>query len=225
MTAARRCSECGEPLTDKGPHAKTCSPKCRSARSRRLKRQRKERGAETALPPHQKELAEAIEREKIDAVHEVIKEEVRPVVRESITEDTIQAIGKMVGLTGVAIAALTEDLASDDATIRQRAYTLLLKYTVGHQAIVRPPDEDRTQPIEVNFALPRPERDKTDNGDTEILPTAEVVDAQAEELRTCDTCGREDTADKFAANSTRCLDCYAKQRARADEFLRDYDGS
>jgi hypothetical protein len=153
-------------------------------------------------------------------VHEVIKEEVRPVVRESITEDTIQAIGKMVGLTGVAIAALTEDLASDDATIRQRAYTLLLKYTVGHQAIVRPPDEDRTQPIEVNFALPRPERTEAQ----EPSPDEPVV-VDAVEVKTCDTCGKEAPATEFAANSTRCLDCYAKQRARADEFLRDDDGS
>lgn len=184
------------------------------------------------MPQHQREITEAVERKQNDVAHELLVEEMRPVVRESITEDTLNAIGKMVGLTPIAIAAITADLASEDATIRQRAYTLILKYTVGHQAIVRPPDEDRTQPIQVNFALPRP--DKTDGGrdrqdrseDVEdsgsgLGEASEVLDVDAVEIRTCDTCGKEAPVDDFAANSTRCLDCYAKQRARADAFLKD----
>jgi len=218
--ASRTCSECGTSLAGKGPHAKTCSPNCRSKRSRRLKRQQKERGEERALPEAQKELSERIRGEQDDVLHKVIEEEVRPVVRESITEDTLKAIGNLVGLTPRAVAAIEDDLASDDATIRQRAYTLIMKYTVGHQAIVRPPDEDRSQPIVVNFDLPRPAyvEGDVDNSEPEHVDEAIVV-------KTCDVCGREAPSDEFAANSTRCLDCYAKQRARAEAFLKDHDGS
>lgn len=173
------------------------------------------------MPPEQKELTERIQNEKLDVAHKVIEEEVRPVVRESITEDTLRAISDMVGLTPIAVAAIADDLASEDATIRQRAYTLIMKYTVGHQAIVRPPEEDRTQPIQVNFALPRPKAED----DLPEQEEPEPIEVEAVEVKTCDTCGKEAPTDEFAANSTRCLDCYAKQRARADEFLRDDGGS
>lgn len=221
MPAARICSECPNPLIGKGPHAKTCSPKCRSARSRRLKRQQRERGEERAASPVAQELTARLRGEQEDVLHKVIEEEVRPVVRESITEDTLRAIGDLVGLTPRAVAAIEDDLASEDATIRQRAYTLIMKYTVGHQAIVRPPDEDRTQAIVVNFDLPRPPKQVEGLQDQ---PEPEAVE-DAVEVRTCDTCGKDGTPDEFAANSTRCLDCYAKQRARADDFFKEHDGS
>ena len=172
------------------------------------------------MPAAQRELTERVRNEQLDVAHKIIEEEIRPVVRESITEDTLRAIGDMVALTPGAIAAITDDLASEDAVIRQRAYTLILKYTVGHQAIVRPPEEDRSQAIQVNFALPRPK------GDGEDQPEAgPPIEAEAIEVRTCDACGREAPVHDFAANSTRCNDCYAKQRARADQFLKDHDGS
>ncbi len=205
-------------LVGKGPQAKTCSSKCRAKRSRRLKRLRKQNGERSAMPPEQKELTERIEGARPDVLHKVIEEEVRPVVRESITEDTLRAISDMVALTPTAVAAIADDLASEDAVVRQRAYTLIMKYTVGHQAIVRPPEEDRTQPIQVNFALPRPPAEGEGLADQ---PEPEPITAEAVELKTCDKCGREAPATEFAANSTRCNDCYAKQRARAEEFLRD----
>jgi hypothetical protein len=173
-----------------------------------------------AASPEQRELAERVRSERDDVAHKVIQEEIRPVVRESITEDTLKAIRDMVALTPATVAAIQEDLQSEDAVVRQRAYTLILKYTVGHQAIVRPPDEDRTQPITVNFQLDRPPQ-----ADAPDLPEqAEPVESTAVEVKTCDMCGKEDTADKFAANSTRCLSCYDKQRRRADEFLSDHAG-
>ena len=222
MPAARICSECPNPLIGKGPHAKTCSPKCRSKRSRRLNRQKRERGEETAATPAAQELAARVRGERDDILHKVIEEEVRPVVRESITEETLRAIGDMVALTPRAVEAIADDLASEDATIRQRAYSLLMKYTVGHPAVVRPPDEDRTQPIVVNFDLPRPEPKHVE---AELDTTEPNHIEEAQEVRTCDTCGKEAPAEDFAANSTRCLDCYAKQRARADAFLADHAGS
>lgn len=221
MPASRICSECPNPLTGKGPHTKTCSPKCRSARSRRIKRNKAEAGEASAATPVARELRARVEGERDDQLHKVVEEELRPVVREAITEDTLRAIGDLVGLTSTAVAAIADDLGSIDAVIRQRAYSLVMKYTVGHGAIVAPIDQDRTQPIVVNFDLPRP---APIEGEA-VLDTSEPEVTDAVEVKTCDMCGHEGPAQDFAANSTRCNDCYAKQRARADEFLKDHAGS
>lgn len=213
--ASRICSECSKPLDGKGPHAKTCSPTCRSARSRRLKRQKVEAAEAAAATPAARELAARVRGEQQDQLHKVIEEELRPVVREAITEETLRAIGQLVGLAPRAVAAIEDDLASEDATIRQRAYTLLIKYTVGHSAIVPPIEQDKSQAIVVNFDLPRPEPTHVESLAEQDEP-GEITDAA--EVKTCDICGVEDTPDKFAANSNRCLDCYHKQQARAEEL-------
>jgi hypothetical protein len=205
MAAYRICSECPNPLTGKSAGAKTCSPKCRSARSRRLKKQKSEAGEGFRLPEHQKEIREMVEGATPEIAHDVIQEELRPVVRESITADTLQAIAQMVALTPEAVAALQEDLAGDDPVLRQRAYTLLLKYTVGHRAIVQPPETDKSQPLQVNFNLPRP-------GDDGEAP----IQVESVELKTCDACGEEKPSTEFIAGSERCSDCFAKQQ----ELLR-----
>src|SRR5688572_22829120 len=179
MDLARRCTECGASLQGKGPNARTCGDKCRSKRSRRQRRQAKEAGAMKAMPEHQKDVAGRVRTEIPDVAHDVIEQELRPVVRESITEETLRAIQTMVGLTPAAVAALADDLASEDSTVRQRAYKLVLQYTVGHPAIVKAEDETAGQKLEVHFDLPRPE--PTDE-------TPEVVDAEVvaeDDVRQC----------------------------------------
>lgn len=165
------------------------------------------------MPPHQKELQQRVRGETTDVARHVIEEEIRPVVRESITADTLKAIADMVALTPTAVAALQEDLLSEDATIRQRAYTLLMKYTVGHHAIVTPEDKDKTGPLHVHFNLPRPEEAESMDGEVVVEDT----------LKTCDTCGQEKPVGSFVANSDRCEDCYTKQQAKATELLNADD--
>lgn len=218
--AYRRCSECSNDLAGKPATAKTCGPKCRSKRSRRLKRQAKERGEGSAYLEHLKELSERTRGEAPDVAHQVIEEELRPVVRESITADTLKAISDMVALTPTAVAALQEDLLSEDSTIRQRAYTLLMKYTVGHHAIVTPDDGGKSGPMTVNFNLPRPSAKVAENeGD----PATLEPEADAIVVRTCDICGEEKPEADFVANSNRCSECYQGQQKRASELLADAD--
>lgn len=148
-----------------------------------------------------------------DIAHRVIEEEIRPVVRESITADTLAAIAQMVGLTNEAVRCIAEDLQSEDAVVRQRAYTLIMKYTVGHQAIVRPPEEEKGGDITVNFELPRPELNSESISDNEEI--------EAVEIKTCDACGENKPAVDFVANSTRCTNCYETQQNRVAELLAD----
>lgn len=206
--AYRVCSECGNTLEGSDVKRKTCGDACRSKRSRRLKRQRKETGKKNAMPQHQAEVTERIANAIPDVAHEVIEEELRPVVRESITADTLKAIAAMVALTPSAVAGIAEDLQSEDAVVRQRAYTLIMKYTVGHQAIVRPPEEEKGNNITVNFDLPRPDTVTKVNGDTEVIET-----------RLCDSCEVDKPVDEFVANSSRCRTCYEKQQDQVAELL------
>lgn len=196
-------------MEHKGPGGKTCSDSCRAKRSRRLRKQQKERGKESALSPAQREITDRVSDTAPDVAHRIIEEEIRPLVRESITEDTLRAIGDMVALTPGAVEAIREDLASTDAAVRQKAYTLILKYTVGHQAIVRPPDEDRTQPLEIHFNLPRPGQ--------AVDVDADVVDAT--EVRTCDKCSEEKPLTEFVAESERCVTCFEEQQEEATRIL------
>lgn len=144
-----------------------------------------------------------------------MKEEYRPIVREAMTEDALRAIQRMVGLTPLAVECIEDDLTCGDPTIRQRAYTLLMKYTVGHQAIVRPEEEVSGQLV-VHFNLPRPGDDVESQG--------AAVELVAEELRCCDMCGKDKAITQFVAGSDRCTTCYDEQREFAQKLL-DRNGS
>lgn len=143
------------------------------------------------------EVAAIVRREAPDVVTRIMKDELRPIVREAINEDVLRAIEGMVGLTPAAVAALQEDLASEDSTIRQRAYSLVIKYTVGHPALVKD-DITKAQEFNVTFNLPRP--------DQEALEASAQDDG---ELRECDMCHETKAwPEEFAAGSTRCTSCH-----------------
>lgn len=206
-TLARTCSECPNTLAGKPPQTKTCGDACRLKRSRRIRRanQEVEEFAERNNAGAA-EIAAIVRREAPDVVTKVMREQLQPIVREALTEDVLRAVSDMVGLTPAAVAALNEDLESEDATVRQRAYSLVIKYTVGHPALVKPIDAEHGQLV-VNFNLPRPE-----GGGSEEHTDAELPEIQ--ELRVCDRCGEEKDADELVAGSSRCLSCFAADKAR-----------
>lgn len=235
-TVSRVCSECGNQLgADASPKRITCGDDCRKARSRRLKRESGElpwpdpdRHSKNATPPpHHKRLQEAINNEMDDAVHETLQEELRPVVREAITEDVLRSIQSAVGLVPSALSAIQEDLGSSDAVLRQRAATLLLKYTLGHPALIPDANDDGHKQIIVNFeGMHRPpevtgqpavtveaeEVESTPN----VLPQS--VDSE-DELRECDNCGASKPDSEFVENSDRCVKCFEEQQALAESLL------
>lgn len=201
----RVCSECGASLKGKAPSAKTCSVNCRSARSRR----RKGLNDDLEVQAAERTVAQIVQREGEDVVMRMLKQELQPVVREAITEEVMRAISNLVSLTPQAVVALAADLESDDAVLRQRAASLVVRYTIGHPALVKPA-EDEAQPFQVIFQLPRP----ADSGEA---PAADQIEADAEvieETRICDTCGKEKAAAEFVGGSDRCQSCFDEIRAR-----------
>lgn len=139
-------------------------------------------------------------------------EALAPVVREALTEDVLQAIKTLVGLTPKAIAAIEADLSSENDFIRQGAYRLLARYTLGHPALVPEMDSDKQVLVVVN-GIARPQA-PTQPG--EHLAEATPLDPEAvTEVRICDTCNEEKPVDKFVGASHRCQDCFVRARDHA----------
>lgn len=222
MARPRLCSECGQSLAGRKANAKTCSPNCRQKRSRRLASANADAQAEAALPDHVKEIRQAARGERDDVVDRVLQEELRPVVRESITDDTLKAIRDLIALTPEAVAAIQEDLASEDATIRQKAYTLIARYTIGHPAIVRPPEEEADKQLIVHFNIPRPEQHGATE-EPEVIEAESAVPLHDDELRQCDMCGADKPITDFVAGSHRCVTCYEAQQEKARNLYSDGD--
>lgn len=203
----RLCSECGASLDGKAPQTRTCSDRCRGIRSRRLRNAKVESGKTRSLSPEQQAAADFARGDRDDVAREVVAEELRPVVREVIDEKVMNGVRDMIGLTPAAVAAIKEDLESSDPVIRQRAYSLVVKYTIGHSALVRPPEEEAGKMMVVNFQMPRP----GDNVEGDTI----TVEAEDSEIRQCDMCEEDKPITEFIANSSRCQACYDAQRAAA----------
>ena len=188
-----------------------------------MRRYRRKKATEfIGLPPEQQELAKRIRNEIPDHLGAVVQDEIVPVVREALNEETLQNIKKMVGLAPAAIEALKADLTHDNPRIRQKATELILKYSVGHTAIVRPEEEDsKKQPIQINFALPRP-------GHPAELPESEqpfdhpATESEDEiDTRECDTCAANKPLTDFVESSARCIECFDKQQETAQAILAE----
>jgi hypothetical protein len=149
--------------------------------------------------------------EQSDVVRKVVEEEIRPVVREAITNDVMESIRDLVALSPAAISAIEDDLTGNDPVLRNKAYTLLIKYTVGHSALVESPDDDDQKNLTVNFSMPRPS------------DTSDAVEADAEEILQCDSCGIDKPASAFIGSSHRCEDCFDKAKQMAEELVASAD--
>lgn len=217
MAAIPRCSECSKPLVFPEGHerageprprgTKTCGNTCRQRRARR-RAKKPQRGGGSPHPTEALDMAAAVRGEVKDAAHEALKEELAPIVRETLTADVLAAIQTLVGVTPAAIQVLIAQMASEDEAVAQRAATLILKYTMGNPSVAPPPAEQQPQGMTVVFNVPRP-------GDTEPAP---VAAAEPEELRQCLDCGKTKPAAEFVGSSPKCVECFdglqAKLQAR-----------
>lgn len=215
MAAFGKCSECGEPLTT--PQAKTCSPAHRAKRSRRLARQKKLAGQKSPYEGQARELAAIARDEAPDIARDVVREELRPIAREAITEDVLRSINSLVGLTGKAVQRLTEDLDSVDAQIRQRAYSLLLRYTVGNQSVA-PTATAAPAAMNVVFNVPGP-GDTAPESVEGSADTGTPSDVDAVELRECIECHEVKPIPEFVGISDRCQACHDALHAKVAEMF------
>jgi len=209
------CSECGKKLPPGSKTTRrTCSDKCRAERSRRI-REGHARAQEEALEEvqvtttAQKAMGRAITANIDDRIHKVLDRELGPIVREHITEDVQRSIAALLGMMPLAVNAIMEDLAQEDSyDRRQKAYTLLMKYTAGHPKLIT--DADPTPPS-VTVVFPGMER-------PEGVPEATLADDVFE----CDACAEVQSVDQRAApGADRCKTCHENLQARRHEILAE----
>lgn len=201
------CTECSKVVPDPTGKRKTCSDACRAKRNRRMAKERKAVAQANSDDPHIQAIKAAINGD--DVVHDVIADELRPMVRDVINTDNEvqQALQKIVGLTQGAIAALQADLLNPNPKIRQNAATLILKYTLGNPSVA-PESADAHRPITINFDMPIADGPIEDG---------RVVEAQ--EVRTCDSCGIEKNVHEFQDDSDRCKVCFNRMRDKVAHLL------
>jgi hypothetical protein len=193
---------------------KTDTPACRNKRSRRIRAAKREANQKSPYAPELQDMAAAAQGKAVDVAQQVMAEELRPIVREAITHDVLQAISRLVGLNGEAIDVLKAQLTNEDDTIAQRAATLILKYTMGNPSVAPPPSQQAPAPMSVVFNIPRP------GDETAAL---EPAPSDAVELRECGDCNENKPGDEFVGASSRCKDCFAGLHATLDERFAEKD--
>lgn len=204
---------CANPRCHDGPdggpvqlegRAKTCSARCRQQLSREKRRSesnnRRGAAAERWAPQHQ---AEEADKEQI--IKDLFKEELRPYVREQITEGTIKGIAALVTLMPELVDSLRADLQSIDPVARGRAQQILSKYTMG---FMDPKAEAATRPLTIHMgSMPQPGDEKFDAAD------AIATGVQQE----CETCHEIKDLSHYDAGATLCNECLAERKASAME--------
>jgi hypothetical protein len=136
------------------------------------------------------------------AAQDVLREELRPVIREAITEEVLDGIKKLVGHVPAAVQVAADALKSADERTRLDAATLLLRHSAGNKAIVPDINEGRHAPMTVVFGVPRPEDLAREPGESGVI-----------EAKECDSCGTSKPLDQFVGTSDRCQLCFDKMRA------------
>lgn len=144
---------------------------------------------------------------------EVIKEELRPVVKEALTQDVRAAIGRLMGLWPLAAEAIQADLTSPDPIARREAYKTLARYTVGQTPLVAGNDETGGGLV-VHFNLPRPAQ-ASERSAEEPIPLA----TESTELRNCLVCGEDKPLEEFVDGSDRCEVCHERLKTKEREIL------
>jgi hypothetical protein len=233
------CTECGERLpAGSHPTRKTCPPdpargkNCPEKRKSRLKTARRQAARKRSQgnggvdyrdePMHQAALPNGSGvSSAIDEVgHIVIAEELRPLIREALTDHVLLSLRQLVGITPDIVARLSEDVNDTDPVVRQKAYGLVLRYVLGHGAVQPKPDEASGN-LHIHFdSMPRP--DGFDGGiedDPEAQDDVEAVEVP-DGHRLCEDCLEPKPLEQFDEAAPRCDECVGRYR---DEVLERFN--
>lgn len=206
MAGQRVCSECGKPLPEDASAArKTCSGRCRQLRSRRIKRAR-QRGGKVPLGGEEhehREIQDMVRGETQDVSRKAMIEELRPIIREQITDEVVAALHDMVGLTPAIVRQLEKDVESSDPVIRQKAYGLVMRYLLGTEGRAAAGQEKHGSLIVQFGSMPQPAQPAI----------AEPEDEPALDLRECETCHQFKALDEFDGPALRCNTCQSERKA------------
>jgi hypothetical protein len=208
----RVCPECGETYAVRAPNQTLCGKRvCKRRRERRRARERE-------TPLREREEFKALEPKQTQSlVADVVKEELRPIVREKLTGHVLEGIDALVSLLPQAVEQLEQDMRQgDDPELAHKAAALVMKLTVQNNSVAPPAIEEKQAPLQVHFNVPRAgdQNDPASDRFLDEVPDAEVVD---EVERECMECHVWKPDGQFVGQSDRCITCDAELKARVLE--------
>lgn len=205
----KKCANCGTEFEPRSGNQKFCdNPECKPAHYRkRTERRQAEKAALEAMrdPAYAEVFSESEERTLLQTI---LREELQPFVREQISEETIQAIGKLYKLVPKALAVLQADLSHPDPVVRQKAVTLIMRYSMSDSLLPKQEDTSPQMHVHVPASLQVPAPEAIDS------TVAEDSDVHVLGQRQCEQCGEHKPADQFEGNARRCQRC-------VDSFRRE----
>lgn len=146
------CLGCGDPLPEpRRSTRKYCDAKCR-AKFQRL----------VATKPGKPKISDEKARMRAlafenlgDEVREVLRQEIREQISQHVKDNVLGAAEVMTGMLPEAMAAMKQDLESEDWMARSRAYALVMKYAMSFAEA--DPKENASQNIVVVSGVPAPD--------------------------------------------------------------------
>lgn len=232
------CTECGDPFAASMPNAKTCGERCRKRRQRRQKAGDSRDYAFDATQIHEawaaaKELALD---HLPDVAQQVLADEMRPIIREALTDEVLSSIDDMMGLMALSNKALSDALRAatfefnEDGTpmvdqngdrvvvadhdTRLKAAAMVHRVTLLQPGLAPQPEQPDAAPIVVNFGS-MPAISQAVEGSAH-----EVIELDEGE-RLCDMCALPKPADEFVGSSSRCLECHLGNRKRIETAIEE----
>jgi predicted nucleic acid-binding Zn-ribbon protein len=221
----RVCTECGDIFAVGRSDQLTCSGKCRTRKSRREAKGLPEPFGAARRAELLAGIRAVAEEGAIGMAREIMAAEIAPVVREALTSEVLAAIGELVAMSPMMVAAMKEELTgtpvwSDgqmlmgkdgnpllavDPDRRLKVLALWAKYTMGSPALAPQAPQEAAPPIAINFgAVPRPD-----------------YGANSTATRECAICEEPRTDEDFIDGSDRCRDCQAKLEGAAARLIAE----
>lgn len=150
------CLGCGEPLPEpRRPTRKYCSDKCRAKFQRLVALEANPDGSRPTISDAKRQMRALAFENLGDEVREVLRQEIREQISQHVKDNVLGAAEVMTQMLPEAMAAVKQDLESEDWMARSRAYALVMKYAMAFAEA--DPKDQGNQNIVVVSGVPTPD--------------------------------------------------------------------
>ena len=126
------CRKCSKPMENVRTNRKYCSSACRTSATRKIQRGlAKGREHNTYSEELKDMISLAFSADSLDVIRDVFREEIRQNISQAVHDNILGAAEVMTHMLPKTLAALNNDLESQDWMVRSRAQALVLKYSMA----------------------------------------------------------------------------------------------
>lgn len=150
------CLACGTPLPDERRSTrKYCDEKCKAKFQRLVALEKNPDGSVPTISDARKQMRALAFENLNDEVRQVLREEIREQINQHVKDNVLGAAEVMTHMLPQAMAAVKQDLESEDWMARSRAYALVMKYAM--QFSEADAKDDKPTNIVVVSGVPTPD--------------------------------------------------------------------